>query len=110
MNPSELFRLLAGLAKNTQNFSVEGHLVNPAGERVRSIQHLIGPRSDAKHPRRAVALSTRRRIRGQRVSDCGHGARWNRNLSIDLDLAEQLSVRIKNLDAHVAAIGHIDIA
>ena len=53
MNPAELSELLAGLAENAENFSIERKFVNAARKRIGSIEDLIWSRRDAKGPRRS---------------------------------------------------------
>jgi hypothetical protein len=53
VDPSELARLLARLAEDAENFSVEGEFVDAAGESVGSEEDLVGAGRDAESPGRA---------------------------------------------------------
>ena len=53
VNPSELSELLAGFAKDAENFSVERKFIDTARETVGAVEDLLGPGRDANGPGRA---------------------------------------------------------
>src|ERR1700730_5837468 len=60
VNPSKLLELLARFAEHTEDFSVEGELVDAPRVRIRGVQHLTRTGRDANRPRRARRLGERR--------------------------------------------------
>src|SRR2546425_591964 len=107
MNPTELLRLFAGAAQNTQDFAIEAQLVNASGESVRGIQELIWPRGDTYSPRRAGMLASG-------SFGCWYGTHpWSsirRDRHIELHLSQEFSIGIEDLNSIVAAIGDVDVA
>src|SRR4051812_37773895 len=105
MDPPKLFELLARLAQHSHNFSIQTELVYAAGKCIGTIQDLIRWRGNANRPR----CARRHRSRGLRwlVADRGSSVRIQRH--VDGDLAEELTIAIKNLDSPVATVRHIDI-
>src|SRR5260370_3556550 len=105
VNPAELAGLLAGLAEDAENFSVEAEFVDAAGESVGGEKNLIGAGGDAESPRRA----------GRHGAGCGSGliaysgAGFGGSGNVDGDLAEEFPVGVEDLDAAIAAIGDVDI-
>src|SRR5439155_16832220 len=51
MNPPKLFELLAGFAKQAQDFSIQAELVDPAGKSVGAVQVLMRRRRNTNRPR-----------------------------------------------------------
>src|SRR5437867_13126688 len=58
VNPAELPGLPAGTAEDAKNLSVQRQLVQAAGERVGSIQHLIRTGRDTDGPGSALVLAS----------------------------------------------------
>src|SRR6266403_1064157 len=105
VNPAELAELLAGLAENAENFSVEAELVDAAGESVRGEEDLVGAGRNTESPRSAGGHGSG--VGSGLVADCGAGGGGNGN--VNGDLAEEFSVGVEDLDAAVAAVGDVDI-
>src|SRR5713226_9063397 len=105
VNPAELSELLAGLAKDAENFSVESEFVDAAGKTVGAEEDLMRAGGDANGPGRAGGHGAGGG--GGLVADGGAGVGIDRN--VDGELAEEFSVAIENLEAAVAAVGDVDI-
>src|ERR1700677_3483388 len=117
MNPAELLRLMAHAAKNTNHLAIQRQLVDSAWIGVGAIEILGWPGADANGPRRSVLHGSVRRSRSYRSRGCGGGrgithphvdGGWQRY--VYGDLPQICSIGIENLDAPVAAIGHVDVA
>ena len=100
VNPAELAKLLARLAEDAENFSVEAEFVDAAGESIGSEDDLVGARRNAESPRRAGRHGASRG--GGLVAD--RRARVGGGGNVNGDLAEEVSIAIENLDAAIAAI------
>ena len=116
MNPAKLPGAMTAGAEHAKHFAIQCEFVDAPRITVRRIKHLMRPRRNADRPGRAVQHRLVERGRG-----FSGGGDLRRHVShprmclvivghVDVDLAQKSAVSIKNLDASVAAIGHIHIA
>ena len=104
MRPIELFRAAAGLAEHAENLAVEGELVQSTGLIVDGEQILSWAISrDTERPRWRSIRRVRIRIAQRRMPFLVIG-------DVEPDELLEAAIRIENLNASIAAVGHVDVA
>src|SRR5580700_4340702 len=109
VNPAELFQLAPHTADRSEHLAIQRKLVNAPRVGIGTVKILRRTGRNTDCPRRAWRHGGVR-SRGIRIRWVTHphmNNRWYRH--IDLDLAQESSIRIEHLNAAIASIGDVDI-